>query len=118
MSTAYRDALESLLTAVDARGVMRSASNRDLVIAADRARELLSTTRREFFVVVAGQDASDGWFLAHEDAGPRRPIAWETYLDESNTLEKAIYHTEQFAATHKWARVGRLIVEDWPEDAK
>lgn len=112
--SALRDALRTLLAAVDERCGGRVTGNTALADAADRARELLCPTRREFYIVVAGQDADDQYFLRHPDSEPRGPIAWETYLNASNTFESATAHAQRLAKTHKWSRVGRLIVEDWP----
>jgi hypothetical protein len=110
-----RDALAGLLAAIDERCGGRVSGLSALADAADRARELLCPTRREFYVVVAGQDADDEYLKRYPDMVSLGPIAWETYLNETNTFESATAHAHRLSKSHKWTRVGRLIVEDWPE---
>lgn len=116
MSTTYREALAELLAQVDARCGGKAEGNSSLAAAADRARELLTATRREFFVPVLGKDMNETHAQRY-DADPRGPLALETYLDDWNTYANVSAVAQRFT-DHKWVRIGRLIVEDWPVDDK
>lgn len=109
-----RDALSELLNRVTERCHGSIEGNSELAMAAQRARALLASTTREFFVVVSQHDATEKvrreWSYQHTG-----PIVFECYLDKA-TRETAQAFRNRIGNGYGWTRVGRLIVEDWPEE--
>lgn len=111
-----RDALVTLLAQLDAGQPMSV----ELYAVAEGAREALAETRRhEFFVVIAATDVGKSYRERHPNSTfeDRGPMVWETYVNGA-TRANAEKHAKRLGAEYGWARVGRVIVEDWPASSE